>query len=146
MGKAQGNNQMCDRNSCRIQEESKNPPDITFSPWKDVKRTEGHKTQIAKTQILKEMNQKVGDARQKWAKNLVGEVENAKGHTRKQQKVSTWNIKRYFLCITIKNNVCVSQLQEAQKIIEQHFMKHFNKETSIISRSLLLEQRDSIGK
>ena len=42
--------------------------------------------------------------------------------------------------------VCVSQLQEAQKIIEQHFMKHFNKETSIISRSLLLEQRDSIGK
>ena len=32
--------------------------------------------------MLKEMNQKVGDARQKWAENLVGEVENAKGHTR----------------------------------------------------------------
>ena len=93
MGKAQGNNQICDRNSCRIQEESKNPPDITFSPWKDVKRTEGHKTQIAKTQILKEMNQKVGDARQKWAENLVGEVENAKGHTRMFKAAKAQHVK-----------------------------------------------------
>ena len=41
---------------------------------------------------------------------------------------------------------CVSQPQEVQKIIEQNFMKHFNKENINTSRSSSLEQRVAIGK
>ena len=41
---------------------------------------------------------------------------------------------------------CASQLQEVQKIIEQHFMKHFNKENLNQSRSSSPEKRDLKGK
>ena len=75
------------------------------------------------------MNQKVRDAREKRAEGLVGEIENAKDDTwtfkaakalhRKHQKIQFVHDDKEW---------CVSQPQEVQKIIKQHFMKHFNKE------------------
>ena len=87
---------MCGRNSFRIQEEVNNhqisDPDLErmLKEQKDITlQTENCKDaeknkQLRKSrkEILKEMNQKVRDAREKRAEDLVGEVENAKDDTR----------------------------------------------------------------
>ena len=75
------------------------------------------------------MNQKVRDAREKRAEDLVGEVENAKDDTRMFKAVKALHMKHQKIQFVHDDQErCVSQLQEVQKIIEQHFMKHFSKE------------------
>ena len=83
----------------------------------------------SRNEILKEMNQKVRDARKKWAEDLVEEVENAKDHTRMFKAAKALHMKyQKIQSVHDDQEQCVSQPQEVQKIIEQHFMKHFNKE------------------
>ena len=83
----------------------------------------------SKKKILKEMNQKVRDARGKRAGDLAGEVENAKDHTRMFKAAKALHMKHQKIqCVHENQERCVPQPQEVQKIIEQHFMKHFNKE------------------
>ena len=75
------------------------------------------------------MNQKVRDAREKRAENLVGEVENAKDDTQMFNAAKALYMKHQKIQFLHDDQErCVSQPQEVQKIIEQHFMKHFNKE------------------
>ena len=83
----------------------------------------------SRNEILKEMNQKVRDARKKWAEDLVEEVENAKDHTRMFKAAKALHMKyQKIQSVHDDQEQCVSQPQEVQKVIEQHFMKHFNKE------------------
>ena len=83
----------------------------------------------SRKKILKEMNQKVRDAREKRAENLVGEVENAKDDTRMFKAAKALHMKyQKIQFVHDDQERCVSQLREVQNIIEQHFMKHFNKE------------------
>ena len=83
----------------------------------------------SRKEILKEMNQKVRDARGKRAEDLVGEVESAKDDTRMFKAANVLHVKHQKVQFVHDDQQrCVSQPQEIQKIIEQHFMKHFNKE------------------
>ena len=101
----------------------------------------------SRKEILKEMNQKVRDAREKRAEDLVGEVENAKDHTRMFKAAKALHMKHQKIQFVHDDQErCVSQPQEVQKIIEQHFMKHFNKENMNRSRSSSPEKRDLKGK
>ena len=108
----------------------------------NVKRTEGHKTPYWKLQRpteeqtvekikgkdIQRDNHKVRDAREKTAEDLVGEVENAKDDTRMFKAVKPLHMKHQKIQFVHDNQKrYVSRLQEIQKIIEQHFMKHFNK-------------------
>ena len=52
------------------------------------------------------MNQKVRDAREKRAEDLVGEVENAKDDTQMFKAAKALHMKHQKMCITIKNDVC----------------------------------------
>ena len=75
------------------------------------------------------MNQKVRDAREKRAEDLVGEVENAKDDTRMFKAAKALHMKHQKIQFVHDDQErCVSKPQEVQKIIERHFMKHFNKE------------------
>ena len=96
-----------------------------------------------RNEILKKMNQKVRYVREKRAEDLVKNVEDdtqmfeaAKALLMKHQKIQF---------VHDDQGRCVSQSQEVQKIIEQYFMKHFNK-TSTTSRGSSLKQRDLKGK
>ena len=101
----------------------------------------------SRKKILKEMNQKVRDAREKRAENLVGEVENAKDGTQMFKAAKALHMKHQKIQFVHDDQErCVSQPQEVQKIIKQNFMKYFNKENINTSRSSSLEQRDAIGK
>ena len=83
----------------------------------------------SRKKILKEMNQKVRDAKEKRAEDLVGEVENSKDDTRMFKAVKALDMKHQKIqFVDDDQERCVSQPQEVQKIIERHFMKHFNKE------------------
>ena len=74
------------------------------------------------------MNQKVRDARER-AEGLVKEVENAKDDTRMFKAAKALHMKHQKIQFVHDDQErCVSQPQEVQKIINQHFMKHFNKE------------------
>ena len=77
------------------------------------------------------MNQKVRDAREKRAEDLVGEVEKAKDDTRMFKAAKALHMKHQKIQFVHHDQErCVSQTQEVHKIIEQHFMKHFNKENT----------------
>ena len=83
----------------------------------------------SRREILKEMNHKVRDAAEKRAENLVGEVENAKDDTLMFRAAKALHMKHQKIQFVHDDQErCVSQPQEVQKIIERHFMKHFNKE------------------
>ena len=83
----------------------------------------------SRKEILKEMNQKVRDAREKRTEDLVGEVEKAKDDTRMFKAAKALHMKHQKIQFVHHDQErCVSQTQEVHKIIEQHFMKHFNKE------------------
>ena len=161
MGKAQGHNKMCSRNSCRIKKKANNhqisDPDLEkmSKEQKDIKlKIEYYKDpeknkQLRKStkKMLKEMNEKVRNAREKRAENLVGEVENAKDDTRMFKAAKALHMKyQKIQFVHDDQERFLSQPQEVQKIIEQHFMKHFNKENINHIKSSSLEQRDSIGK
>ena len=108
---------------------SKEQKDIRFK-IENCKDSEKNK-QLRKPRknILKEMNHKVRDAREKRAENLVGEVENAKDDTRMFKAPKALHMKHQKIQFVHDGQErCVSQPQEVQKIIEQHSMKHFNKE------------------
>ena len=80
----------------------------------------------SRKEIVKEMNQKVGDAREKRAEDLVGEVENAKDDTRMFKAAKALHMKHQKIQFVHDDQErCVSQPQDVQKIIERPFMKHF---------------------
>ena len=75
------------------------------------------------------MNQKVRDARENRVEDLVGEVENAKDDTRMFKAAKALHMKHQKIQFVHDDQErCVSQPQKVQKIIERHFIKHFNKE------------------
>ena len=100
----------------------------------------------SKKEILKEINQKVIDVREKKAEDLVGEGGNAKNKTQIFKAAKALHMKHQLIQFVHDDQErCVSQPQEVQKIIEQYLMKHFNK-TSTTSRGTSLKQRDLKGK
>ena len=83
----------------------------------------------SKKEILKEINQKVIDVREKKAEDLVGEGGYAKNKTQIFKAAKARHMKHQLVQFVHDDQErCVSQPQEVQKIIEQHFMKHFNKD------------------
>ena len=62
----------------------------------------------SRKKILKEMNQKVRDAREKRTEDLVGEVENAKDDTQMFKAAKALHMKhqKISLCMMVKNDVC----------------------------------------
>ena len=76
------------------------------------------------------MNRKVRDARANRARDLVEEVENAKDDTGMFKAANALHMKHQKIHFVHDDQErYVSQPKEVQKIIEQHFMKHFNKES-----------------
>ena len=76
------------------------------------------------------MNRKVRDARENRARDLVEEVENAKDDTGMFKAANALHMKHQKIHFVHDDQErYVSQPKEVQKIIEQHFMKHFNKES-----------------
>ena len=64
----------------------------------------------------------------KRAEDLVGEVENIKDDTQMFKVAKALLMKHQKIqFVQDDQERCVSQPQEVQKIIEQHYMKHFNK-------------------
>ena len=96
-----------------------------------------------KKKILKQMNHKIKDAKDKLAEDLVGEIENAKDDTRmfKAAKV-LYNKHQRVQFVHEEQELCVSQPQEIQKIIEKHFKNHFKKpNTNPIAKFISLLKR-----
>ena len=82
-----------------------------------------------RNKILKEMGQKVRNAKEQIAEELVGEEENAKDDTKMFKAVKALHMKhRKINFIHDDQERCVSQPQEVQKIKEKHLKEHFNKE------------------
>ena len=78
--------------------------------------------------ILKQSSQKK-DAKEELAKDLVGEIENAKDETKMFKAVKVLYIKHQRVqFVNDEQEQCVSQPQEIQKIIEKHFRNHLKKD------------------
>ena len=76
------------------------------------------------------MNRKVRDVRENRARDLVEEVENAKDDTGMFKAAKALHMKHQKIhYVHDDQERYVSQPKEVQKIIEQHFMKYFNKES-----------------
>ena len=137
------NHQMSDPDLERMSKEQKDTR-LQIENCKDPEKNK--QLRKSRKEILKEMNQKVRDAREKRAEDLVGEVENAKDDTRMFKAAKALHMKHQKIQFVHDDQErCVSQPQEVQKIIEQYLMKHFNK-TSTTSRGTSLKQRDLKGK
>ena len=120
------NHQISDPDLERMSKEQKDIR-LQIENYKDSEKNK--QLRKSRNEILKEMNQKVRDAREKRAEDLVGEVENAKDHTRMFKAAKALRMKHQKIQLVHDDQEqCVSQPQEVQKILEQHFMKHFNKE------------------
>ena len=137
------NHQISDPDLERMSKEQKDIR-LQIENYKDSEKNK--QLRKSRNEILKEMNQKVRDAREKRAEDLVGEVENAKDDTRMFKAAKALHMKHQKIQFVHDDQErCVSQPQEVQKIIEQYLMKHFNK-TSTTSRGTSLKQRDLKGK
>ena len=120
------NHQISDPDLERMSKEQKDIR-LQIENYKDSEKNK--QLRKSRNEILKEMNQKVRDAREKRAEDLVGEVENAKDDTRMFKAAKALHMKHQKIQLVHDDQEqCVSQPQEVQKILEQHFMKHFNKE------------------
>ena len=121
--KKANNHQISDPNLERMSNEQKDIR-LQIENYKDPEKN--NHSRKSRKKILKEMNQKVrdGDAREKRAEDLVGEVENAKNDTRMFKAATTLHMKHQKIQFVPK----IKKIKEVQKIKERHFMKHLNKE------------------
>ena len=102
-----------------LEEVSKEQKDIRLQIGNCKDPEKNKQLKKSRNEKLKEINQKVRDAREKRAEHLVGEVENAKGDNRMFKAVKALHMKHQKIQFVHGDQErCVSQPQKVQKIIE----------------------------